>query len=91
MEGKKNNCISFLDISITRDRTGTLVSNAYRKPAHSERNLNFKSEHPLEYKSAVVHTLTNRANSITRVENEKRMELKHIPNVLTLQAIQIDY
>ena len=46
MEGEKDNCISFLNISITRDHTGTLDVNIYRKPTHSERYLNFKSEHP---------------------------------------------
>ena len=84
MEGEKDNCISFLNISITRDHTGTLDINIYRKPTHSERYLNFKSEHPLEHKSAVVNALIHRANSLLRDENKKRIELKHIQNVLTL-------
>ena len=86
MEGEKDNCISFLDISITRDHTGTLDTNIYRKPTHSERYLNFKSEHPLEHKFAVVNALTHRATSLIRDENKKRMELKHIQNVLTLNG-----
>ena len=77
---------SFLDISITRDHTGTLDTNIYRKPTHSERYLNFKSEHPLEHKSAVVNVLTHRANSLIRDDNKKQMELKHIENVLTLNG-----
>ena len=84
MESEKDTCISFLDISITRDHTGTLDTNIYRKPTHSKRCLNFKSEHPLEHKSAVVNALTHRANSLIRDENKKRMELKYIQNVLTL-------
>ena len=76
MESKKANCISFLDISITRDHTGTLDTNIYRKPTHSERYLNFKSEHLFEHKSAVVDALTHRANSLIRDENKKRIELK---------------
>ena len=91
MEGEKHNCISFLDISITRDHTGTLDTNIYCKPTHSERYLNFKSEHPLRHKSTVVNELTHRANSLIRDENIKRMELKHIQNILTLMAIQIGY
>ena len=86
MEGEKDNCISFLDISITWDHTGTLDTNIYRKPTHSERYLNFKSEHPLEHKSAVVNALTHRANSLIRDENKKRVELKHIENVLILNS-----
>ena len=64
MEGEKNNCICFLDISISRNHTGTLYTNIYRKPTHSKRYLNFKSEHPLEHKSAVVNTLIHRANAL---------------------------
>ena len=86
MEGEMDNCISFLDISITRDHTGTLDTNIYRKPTLSERYLNFKSEHPLEHKFAVVNALTHRATSLIRDENKKRMELKHTQNVLTLNG-----
>ena len=81
IEGEKDNCISFLDICITRDHTGTFDTNIYRKPTPSEPYLNFKSEHPLKHKSAVVNALTYRANSLIRDENKKRMELKHIQNV----------
>ena len=86
MEGKKDKCISFLYISITRNHTGSLDTNIYRKPTHSERYLNFKSKHPLEHKSAVVNALTHRADSLIRDENKKRMKLKHIQNVLTLNG-----
>ena len=86
MEGEKYNCISFLDISITRDHRETLDTYIYRKPKHSERCLNFKSEHPLEHKSAVVNALTHRANSLIRDENKKRVKLKHIQNALTLNG-----
>ena len=77
MESKKDNCISFLDISITRDHKGTLDTNIYRKPTHSERYLNFKSEHPFEHKSAVVNALTHRANSLIRDENKKANGVKN--------------
>ena len=86
MESKKDNCSSFLDISITRDHTGTLDANIYRKPTHSERYLNFKSEQPLEYKPAAVNALTHRVNSLIRDENKKQKELKHIQNVFTLNG-----
>ena len=86
MKGEKDNCISFLDISITRDHTRTLDTNIYCKPTHSKRYLNFKSEHPLEHKSAIVNALIHRANSLIRDEIKKQMELKHIQNVLILNS-----
>ena len=63
-----------------------LDTNIYRKPTHSERYLNFKSQHPVEHKSAVVNALTHRANSLISDENNKRMELEHIRNVLALNG-----
>ena len=36
--------------------------------------------------AAVVNALTHRANSLIRDENKKRVELKHIENVLTLNG-----
>ena len=78
--------IDVLDISITRDHTGTLDTNIYRKPTHSERYLNFIFELPLEHKSAVVDALIHKAKSLFRDENKKRMELKHIQNVSTLNG-----
>ena len=84
MDGEKDNCISFLDISITRDHTVTLDTNIYRKPTHSELYLNFKSERPLKHISAVVNALTHRANSLIRDENKKRMELKHMQNFISI-------
>ena len=86
MEGEKDNCISFFGHFYYTDHTGTLDTNIYRKPTHSERYLNFKSEHPLEHKSAVVNALTHRANSLIKDENKKRVELKPIENVLTLNG-----
>ena len=59
MKSEKDNCIFLLDISITRNHTKTLDRNIYQNPIHSERYLNFKSEHPLEKKSAVVYILTH--------------------------------
>ena len=86
MEGEKDNCITFLDISITRDHTGTFDKNIYRKPTYSERYLNFKSEHPLEHKSAVINALTLRANSLIGDENKKQTDFNHIQNVLTFNG-----
>ena len=81
-----DNCISFFDVSITRDHTGTLDTNIYQKPTHSKSYRNFKSENPLEHKSAVVNALTNKTNSLIRDKKKKRMELKHIQNILSLNC-----
>ena len=86
MEGEKDNCISFLGHFY---HMGSCRNTRYKylpKAHTSERYLNFKSEHPLEHKSAVVNALTHRAKSLIKDENKKRMELKHIQNVLTLNG-----
>ena len=57
----------------------------YLPKAHTQRTLSkFQIQIPLEHKSAVVNALTHRANSLIGDENNKRMELKYIQNVLTL-------
>ena len=82
MEGE----ILFLDILVTKDRIETIDTNIYRKPTHKEHHLNFKLEYRLEDKFAAVNAFTLRVNSLIRDENEKRLELKHLRNVLTLNG-----
>ena len=86
MDDEKENCISFCRYLITGDHTGTLHTNIYRKPTHSKCCLSFKSEHPSEYKSAVVKTLTHKTYSRPRNENIEHLQLKNLQNVLTLNG-----
>jgi len=82
MEQEKDNCISFLDIKITSTDKGTISTTIYRKPTHSNRYLNFNSNHPIEHKSAVINSLVYSANYLISSDDWK--ELEHIRDVLAL-------
>ena len=65
----KTSAFLFLDISVTRDRSGALDTNICRKPTHGKGYLNFKSKHLLEHKSAVVNVPSHRTDSLVRSED----------------------
>jgi len=40
--------LAFLDVKLTRENIGYLDYTVYRKPTHTDRHLNFRSDHPLQ-------------------------------------------
>jgi len=63
---KKKGCLPFTDLLIKRSPSGHLLSAAYRKPTHSDRYFNFRSEHPTQYKQSVVNALLERAKNFPK-------------------------
>ena len=63
-----------------------LKVNIYRKPTHSDRYLNFHSDHPLQHKRSVVRALFHRANNLISEEADIKNEKAHIRNVLAVNA-----
>jgi len=61
---KEKGCQPFLDVLIKRSPSGHLLSAACCKPTHSDRYLNFRSEHPIQHKQTVVNTLLERAKKL---------------------------
>ena len=82
MEATYLGFICFLDVALTRSHTGVISTNIYRKPTHSDRYLNFHSNHPIEHKSAVVNALAHRGNCLISNESDKKLEMKHIYKAL---------
>jgi len=78
MEKEKEGCLPFLDLLIKRSPSGHLLSAVYRKPTHSDRYLNFRSEHPIQHKQSVVNTLLERATNLSSTLLDLSNELKYV-------------
>ena len=65
-EHETNNSIpffSFLDVCVTREASGGLMTQIYKKPTHTNRYLNFNSAHSMSQKQGLVKCLLKRAQS----------------------------
>ncbi|XP_072033246.1 uncharacterized protein [Amphiura filiformis] len=81
-ESCKDDTLAFLDCLISVKNDGSLTSNIYRKPTHTDHYLQFGSHHPLIHKLGVIRTLQYRADTIIS-ENELIPEEKdHIKESL---------
>ena len=85
-EKEEDGSICFLDVALTRSHIGVISTNIYRKPTHSDRYLNFRSNHPIEHKSAVVNALAHRGNCLISNEGDKELEMKHIYKALNFDG-----
>jgi len=77
----ENNRIAFLDTQLTIKDSFTFGFSIYRKKTHSDRYLNFSSNHPLHHKISVIDSLVTRAQRICDSENLQG-ELEHIRDAL---------
>ena len=60
-EQETDGCINFLDMKIRRSFNGYLSFSIYRKPTHTDKYLDFHSNHPNCHKESVVRSLYERA------------------------------
>ena len=77
----ENGQISFLDTLITR-KNGAVTIGVYRKPTHTDRYLDFNSNHELKHKISTASTLLNRALNLPSTAEGSRKELTHVSNAL---------
>ncbi len=61
MEPDEDSKLPFLDCLLKRESDGMLTYTVYRKPAHTDRYLHFKSHHPSHVKRGIVRCLYQRA------------------------------
>ena len=81
MEKEENSIINYLDLKLTRNNNGTLSFSIYRKPTHTEKYLDFQSNHPLEHKNSVVQSLMYRAFNLCD-SDFREQEVNHVSDIL---------
>ena len=61
LEVESDGTLPYLDVLLHHNEDGSIVTSVYRKPTHTDKYLDFSSHHPLQHKISVIHTLFNRA------------------------------
>ena len=73
--------LPFLD-TLTKPTSNSIESTVYRKPTHTDRYLNYNSNHPISAKLSVIHTLTQRAKEKCSTPEFLAKEMDHLHIVL---------
>ena len=69
---------AFLDTLSVISPDGLIKTKVFRKETHTDQYLNFMSNHPLEHKRGVVHTLLQRTEAIVSNPKDLEEEKAHI-------------
>ena len=86
LEKEKEGCLPFSDLLIKRSPSGHLLSAVYRKSTHSDRYLNFRSQHPMQHKQSVINTLLEQAKKLSSTTQDQNSELKYVKRTLLLNG-----
>ena len=78
--------IPFLD-TFPRPSGNKIITSVYRKPTHTDRYLDFNSNHPKSAKRAVVRALTDRAKNVCSSPELLAEEMDHLGKVLNTTII----
>ena len=73
--------LPFLD-TLTKPTPYSIESTVYRKPTHTDRYLDYNSNHPISAKLSVIHTLTDRAKHVCSTPEFLAKEMDHLCKVL---------
>ena len=85
-EMESNGCLPFLDVLMSRQPDGSIRTSVYRKGTHTDRYLDYNSNHPLSHKKSVASTLINRAHTHSSTTSSLNKEVKHVGSVLRMNG-----
>ena len=77
LEPDENGKLAFLHTVITHHPDGSLSTTVHRKATHTDKYLDFRSNHPLAHKIAVPRTLFSRARSLCTCVEDLDQEVSH--------------
>ena len=73
--------LPFLD-TLTKPTPNSIESTVYRKPTHTDRYLDYNSNHPISRKLSVIHPLIHRAKQVCSTPEFLAKEMDHLHRVL---------
>ena len=73
--------LPFLD-TLTKPIPSSIESTVYRKPTHTDRYLDYNSNHPISAKLSVIHSLIHRAKQVCSMPIFFAKEMDHLHRVL---------
>ena len=73
--------LPFLD-TLTKPTPNTIESTVYRKPTHTDRYLDYNSNHTISAKLSVIHTVIHRAKQVYSTPEFLVKEMDHLHKVL---------
>jgi len=72
----------------TRNLDGTIKTRVYRKATHTEKYLQFNSQHPSQHKRSVARTLLDRAKNIPSTDEDRLSEVQHVVDALEIKWLR---
>ena len=82
-DNKGDGSIPFLDTIVKPEDDGSLTITVYRKPTHTDQQLQWDSHHHLSAKFSVIHTLSHRAKTVCSKPELLQQEKDHLRKALT--------
>ena len=73
--------LSFPD-TLTKPTPNSIETRLYRKPTHTDRYLDYNSNHPISAKLSVIHTPIHRAKQVCSIPEFLAKEMYHLHQVL---------
>ena len=68
--------------TLTEPTPNAIESTVYRKPTHTDRNLDYNSNHPISVKLSVIYTLICRAKQVCSTPEFLAKEMDHLHKAL---------
>ena len=81
IEHEENGQIAFLDSLVSR-KNGTIAIDVYQKPTHTDRYLDYSSNHDKQHKISAARTLIHRSSLLPNGEEVKVRKLNHVSKAL---------
>ena len=81
IEEESDKQIAFLDTLVSH-KDNTITTGVYRKATHTDRYLDFSSDHDKRHKISTVETLLHRAIKLPSKSQGKNTEINHVTDAL---------